>query len=276
MGDLDGQVAVVTGGGLGIGRGIAQRLGEAGAHVVVAARRAEHLGETVRLIRAAGGHASARVTDVTQQHDVEALMAETATNHGKIDLLVNNAGRFMSIGPAWEADPQNWWQDVTVNVFGTYLCCRAVIPHMTARGAGTIVVMGGGGSLTGFSYGSGYGLSKAALVRFAESLQIEVKEQGINVYAISPGLVRTEMTQFQLDSPEGQRWLPRIRQSFDEGRDVPPTLAGDLCVYLAAHGDGRLGGRFIQARDDFRRIAAAADEVIERDLYTLRRPELPA
>src|SRR5262245_4953220 len=275
MGDLDGQVAVVTGGGLGIGRGIALRLGEAGAHVVVAARRAEHLGETVRLVREAGGRASARVTDVTQQHDVEALMAETATNHGKIDLLVNNAGRFMSIGPAWEADPQNWWQDVTVNVFGTYLCCRAVIPHMTARGAGTIVVMGGGGSLTGFSYGSGYGLSKAALVRFAESLQIEVKGLGINVYAISPGLVRTEMTQFQLDSPEGQRWLPRIRQSFAEGRDVPPTLAGDLCVFLAARGDGRLGGRFIQARDDFRHIADAADEVIAGDLYALRRNELP-
>jgi NAD(P)-dependent dehydrogenase (short-subunit alcohol dehydrogenase family) len=113
-------------------------------------------------------------------------------------------------------------------------------------------------------------------VRFAESLQIEVKELGITVYAISPGLVRTEMTQFQLDSPEGKRWLPRIKNSFDEGRDVPPTLAGDLCVFLAARGDARLGGRFIQARDDFRRIAEAADEVAARDLYTLRRTELPA
>jgi NAD(P)-dependent dehydrogenase (short-subunit alcohol dehydrogenase family) len=276
MGELDGQVAVVTGGGLGIGRGIALRLGAAGAHVVVAARRAEHLAETVRQLRDAGGTGSARVVDVTRQDEVEALMAETVANQGRIDLLVNNAGRFMAIGPAWEADPQDWWQDVTVNVFGTYLCCRAVIPHMRARGAGTIVVMGGGGSLAGFSYGSGYGTSKAALVRFAETLQLEVKESGLNVYAISPGLVRTEMTQFQLDSPQGQRWLPRIQQSFAEGRDVPPTLAGDLCVFLAARGDGRLGGRFIQARDDFRRIAEAADEVVERDLYVLRRSEPPA
>ncbi len=276
MSVLDGQVAIVTGGGLGIGRGIAQRLGEAGAHVVVAARRAERLAETVRLIRDAGGTASARVTDVTERADVEALMAETVANQGKIDLLVNNAGRFMSIGPAWEADPQNWWQDITVNVLGTYLCCRAAIPYMKARGAGKIVVMGGGGSLAGFSYGSGYGTSKAALVRFAETLQLEVKEFGITVYAISPGLVRTEMTQFQLDSSEGKRWLPRIQQSFAEGRDVPPTLAGDLCVFLATHGDARLGGRFIQARDDFRRIAEAADEVVARDLYALRRNELPA
>ena len=134
------------------------------------------------------------MTDVTDQGDVEALMAETVTNHGKIDLLVNNAGRFMAIGPAAEVAPQNWWQDVTVNVFGTYLCCRAAIPHMQARGAGKIVVMAGGGSLAGFSYGSGYGTSKAALVRFAETLQLEVKEHGITVYAISPGLVRSEMT----------------------------------------------------------------------------------
>jgi NAD(P)-dependent dehydrogenase (short-subunit alcohol dehydrogenase family) len=276
MGVLDGQVAIVTGGGLGIGRGIAQRLGEAGAQVVVAGRRAEHLAETVRLVRQAGGAASARVADVTQQAEVEALAAETVANHGKIDLLVNNAGRFMAIAPAWETDPSNWWQDLTVNIFGTYLCCRAVIPHMKARGAGKIVVMGGGGSLAGFAYGSAYGTSKAALVRFAETLHLEVQEHGIRVYAISPGLVRTEMTQFQLDSPEGQRWLPRIKQSFAEGRDVPPTLAGDLCVFLASPAGDRLGGRFVQARDDFQRIAEAADEVVARDLYTLRRNELPA
>lgn len=276
MGVLDGQVALVTGGGLGIGRGIAQRLAEAGARVVVVGRRAEHLAETVRLIGAAGGAASVRVADITQQTQVEAVMAEAVANYGQIDLLVNNAGRFMSIGPAWEADPQNWWQDLTVNIFGTYLCCRAAIPHMKARGAGKIVVMGGGGSLAGFSYGSAYGTSKAALVRFAETLHLEVKEFGINVYAISPGLVRTEMTEFQLESPEGQRWLPRIQQMFADGRDVPPTLAGDLCVFLASSGGDRLGGRFIQARDDFQRIAESAGEVVERDLYTLRRNELPA
>ncbi|MBI3970156.1 MAG: SDR family oxidoreductase [Chloroflexi bacterium] len=276
MGILDGQVAVVTGGGLGIGRGIAERLGEAGAHVVVVGRRAAHLDETVHRIGQAGGSATTRVADVTRQDQVEALMAETVANHGRIDLLVNNAGRFMSIAPASEADPQNWWQDVTVNLFGTYLCCRAAIPHMKERSKGKIVVMGGGGSLAGFAYGSAYGTSKAALVRLAETLHLEVKDDGISVYAISPELVRTEMTQFQLDSPEGKRWLPRIHQMFAEGRDVPPTLAGDLCVFLASPAGDRLGGRFIQARDDFRRIAEAVDEVIERDLYTLRRNELPA
>ena len=276
MGILDGQMAIVTGGGMGIGRGIAEELGRAGAHVVVAGRRAEHLAEAVRLIKEEGGSASARVADVTDVSQVDALMAETVANLGHIDLLVNNAGRFFSIAPVWESDPANWWQDVTVNLYGTFLCCRAAAKHMVARGAGKIVVMAGGGSLNAVPYASGYGTSKAALVRFGETLHRETKEHGVHTYVISPGLVRTEMTQFQLDSAEGQKWLPHIQKSFAEGRDVPPALAGQLCVFLASPAGDRLGGRFIQARDDYRMIAEHADAVVERDLYTLRRNELPA
>ncbi|HEX2185930.1 MAG TPA: SDR family oxidoreductase [Chloroflexota bacterium] len=276
MGVLEGQVAIVTGGGLGIGRGIAQELGQAGAHVVVVSRRAENLAETVRLIREAGGAASARVADVTVPEQVEALVAETVANHGKLDLLVNNAGRFFAIAPVWESDPQNWWQDVTVNLYGTYLCCRAAARRMIEQRAGKIINLGGGGSMAAFTYASGYGTSKAALVRFSETLHEEIKEYGVSVYAISPGLVRTEMTQFQLDSPEGQKWLPRIGQSFAEGRDVPPTEAGKLCVFLASPAGDGLGGRFIQVRDDYRQIAQRAPEVVERDLYVLRRPGLSA
>jgi NAD(P)-dependent dehydrogenase (short-subunit alcohol dehydrogenase family) len=269
-------VAIVTGGGVGIGRGIARELGRAGAHVVVAGRRAEHLTESVRLIEDASGSASSRVADITNAAQVDALIAETAASFGKLDLLVNNAGRFFSIAPVWEADPTNWWRDVTVNLYGTFLCCRAAAKQMIEQRAGKIVVMGGGGSLAAFPYASGYGTSKAALVRFAETLHREIRDYGVNVYAISPGLVRTEMTQFQLDSPEGQKWLPNIQKSFAEGRDVPPTLAGQLCVFLASPAGDQLGGRFIQARDDYRMIAEHAGDVIERDLYTLRRNELPA
>src|SRR5688500_3279174 len=118
MGELAGQVAVVTGGGTGVGRGIAQELGAAGAHVVVAGRREGHLAETVGLVTGAGGSAGAVVADVTNAAQVDALMAGTVADHGKIDLLVNNAGRFASIAPVWEVDPQNWWQDITVNLFG--------------------------------------------------------------------------------------------------------------------------------------------------------------
>jgi NAD(P)-dependent dehydrogenase (short-subunit alcohol dehydrogenase family) len=189
---------------------------------------------------------------------------------------VCNAGRFHAIAPVWEVDPQDWWQDLTVNLYGTFLCCRAAARHMIERRAGKIVTLAGGGSLGAFPYGSGYGTSKAAIVRFSETLHQEVKEYGVSVYVISPGLVRTEMTQFQLDSQEGQRWLPRIGRSFAEGRDVPPALAGKLCVFLASPAGDRLGGRFIQATEDYQRILDAADDVVEHDLYTLRRTALPA
>jgi NAD(P)-dependent dehydrogenase (short-subunit alcohol dehydrogenase family) len=274
MGELTGQIAVVTGGGTGVGRGIAQQLGAAGAHVIVAGRREQHLNDTVALLEAAGGSAGAIVTDVTDAAQVEALMARTVADRGKIDLLVNNAGRFASIAPVWEADPQNWWRDITVNLFGTFLCCRAAIPRMMERRSGKIVNLGGGGSLAGFAYGSAYGTSKAALIRFSESLHLEVRDYGINVYAISPGLVRTEMTQFQVDSPEGQRWLPHITRRFDERSDVPPALAGRLCVFLASKAGDRLGGRFLQATEDYGHVAEHVDEVMERDLYTLRRNTL--
>ena len=275
MGVLDGQVAVVVGGGLGIGRGIAQELGAAGAHVTVAARRENHLRETVELIEGAGGRARAVTTDVTDFEQTAALMSQTVADQGKIDLLVNNAGRFYSIGPTWEADPANWWRDMTVNIYGTFLSCRAAIPHMIKRRSGRIINLGGGGSRTAFPYGNAYGTSKAALVRFSETLHAEVQEYGINVFTISPGLVRTEMTQFQLDSPEGQKWMPRIAKMFAEGRDVPPSKAGKLCVFLASSQGDQLGGRFVQAIDDYERIAGQAAAVIDQDLYTLRRNELP-
>jgi NAD(P)-dependent dehydrogenase (short-subunit alcohol dehydrogenase family) len=274
--ELAGRVAIVTGGGVGVGRGIALALGAAGAHVVVAGRRPQPLDEAVALITAAGGTASARPTDVTDAGQVERLMAETVGRRGRIDLLVCNAGRFHAIAPVWEVDPQDWWQDLTVNLYGTFLCCRAAARHMIERRTGKIVTLAGGGSLGPFPYGSGYGTSKAAIVRFSETLQQEVKEYGVNVYAISPGLVRTEMTQFQLDSPEGQHWLPRIARSFAEGRDVPPALAGKLCVFLASPAGDRLGGRFIQATEDYQRILDEVDDVVARDLYTLRRTALPA
>ena len=146
MGVLDGQAAVVIGGGLGIGRGIAQELGAAGAHVTVAARRENHLRDTVALIEAAGGSADAVPTDVTDLDQVASLMRRTMADHGKIDLLVNNAGRFYSIAPTWQADPDNWWRDMTVNVYGTFLACRAAIPHMIERRSGRIINLGGGGA----------------------------------------------------------------------------------------------------------------------------------
>src|SRR5579859_4384125 len=135
-GELPGRVALVTGGGRGIGRAIAQALAAAGASIAVLARSVAEVQETARPIAADGGRCLALTADVTRQVEVEAAAARAAAELGPIDLLVNAAGSHLAVGELWEVDPDLWWTDVESNLRGPFLCCRAVLPGMIARGRG--------------------------------------------------------------------------------------------------------------------------------------------
>jgi NAD(P)-dependent dehydrogenase (short-subunit alcohol dehydrogenase family) len=274
MSILSGQVAIVTGGGHGIGHAISVALGAAGAQVVVAGRRVSALDETVAEIRQAGGLASKCVVDVSERDQVEAMVESTLLVHGQIDLLVNNAGRLHAFGPVWEADPDEWLLDVKTNLYGTFLCCRSVLPAMIARKTGKIINMSGGGASGALLYRSGYGASKAALVQFSESLNKEAAPHGIRVYVMGPGLVLTEITKTHVDIPYVRNLLPEFEQRFASGQHVPPTLAAELVVFLASPEGDPLAGRFISATEDYREVARRVDEVVERDLYVNRRRTL--
>ncbi len=137
--ELAGQVAIVTGGGRGIGRAIAQALAAAGASVAGVARSADQLAETVSSITSANGRAIALTADVMDQSAIEHAVAQTEQQLGPVDLLVNNAGSLVAIGPLWEADPKEWWRDMEINLRGTFLCARAVLPSMVARRHGRII-----------------------------------------------------------------------------------------------------------------------------------------
>ena len=248
--ELEGQIALVTGGGRGIGRLIALELADAGMRVAVAARSADQVEETAREI---GGLAV--TADVSKQEDVLAMVASVEREAGPIDLLVNNAG----VGPApklpWEEDPADWWRVFEINVLGAYLCSRAVLPGMVERGRGRIVNTGSGASYLPNGGLPSYGASKAALGRFAELLNAQLSAYGIRVFVFSPGLVRTEMTDvFGDDAP----W-------------TPPELAPRLVRVLASGRADRLAGRYIHAEhDDIEDLIARADEIVERDLNTIR------
>lgn len=267
---MNSKTIVVTGAGRGIGRAIAIELAARGHTAVLTSRTASELEETAGLIRESGGTSIAVPADVTDVASVESLVKRAIDEAGSIDAVVNNAGSFNTIGPTWETDPESFWRDITINLRGPYLVCRAVIPHMIAQGKGTIINMIGGGTANPFPYGNAYGTSKAGLMRFTESLAAEVRGHGISVFATNPGLVRTAMTELQVTSEAGKKWMGRITELFAEGADRPPTDAATLIRRLVEGDYFALTGRRFGPEDDPAEVVKQADTIVERDLRTLR------
>jgi NAD(P)-dependent dehydrogenase (short-subunit alcohol dehydrogenase family) len=267
---LTGQVAMITGGGRGLGRSIAQALAEAGATVALAARTTEQLAETIALVEQQGGRALAFPVDVTDQEAVQRMVAEVEQQLGAVDLLINNAGIVTPLGPIWEVDPDEWWRALDINLRGSFLCARAVLPGMIARHRGRILNMASGAGLNAIAYGSAYVVSKTALIRFTENLAAETREYGISAFAIEPGTARTVMSEYLYSSEAGQKWLPWFRRIFDEGRDVPVAWVTRLILSLASGFADPLSGCTISVHDDLPALVNRAAEIKQDKLYSLQ------
>jgi NAD(P)-dependent dehydrogenase (short-subunit alcohol dehydrogenase family) len=270
MKNLTGLVAIVTGGGRGIGEAIALGLAKAGASVAVVARSEDQLTQTVREITQLGSRAMFFAADVSDPAAVERMVVEVEQTLGSVDLLVNNAGLAGPIGPTWETDPDDWWRCLEVNLRGPMLCSRAFLPGMIARGGGRIVNVASGAGTFAIPYLGAYVTSKTALIRFTEILALEVAQHGVKVFAIEPGTVRTSMAGYALESEEGRRWMPWFGEIFQKGEDVPPDHATDLVVLLASGRADALSGRFFTIRDDVVGLAQRAGAQNLGDLQTLR------
>ncbi len=191
---LAGKVALVTGSGRGIGQAIAQAYAARGAQLVCTARSKDEIEDTVAQIRATGGQAIAAAADIGKEPEVAALFSAAADHFGGLDILVANAGVHLARTSVEESDPQVWWQTLETNVFGAYLCCRAAIPLLRARGGGKIITIGSGMGHKGLANNTAYCCSKAALSMLTRTLAQEVQRDQISVNELIPGPVKTALT----------------------------------------------------------------------------------
>jgi len=275
---LAGQVGLVTGGGRGIGRAIAEALVADGMAVAVAARSREQIAETAEAIARVGGRALPVVVDVSDTASVTATVAEVERTLGPIDLLVNNAGVSGPTGPIWEIDPGEWMPVLRVNLLGAVTCSHVVLKTMVERGHGRVINVSSDAAVRAYPFSSAYSVSKAALVRLTDSLAADVASYGIQVFAMSPGIVRTSMTEDGWQHmetgrlPSYSRRIPNFpAQSGLTPEDwVSSDLSGQLAVFLASGAGDALAGRFLHVLDDVGELVARADEVRRDDLYTLR------
>jgi NAD(P)-dependent dehydrogenase (short-subunit alcohol dehydrogenase family) len=267
--DLTDQVAIVTGGGRGLGRGMAHALASANAAVAVVARTEEQLAETVDLIRQAGGRALGIGADVTDREAVEKMVQTVQQELGPVDILVNNAAVVRPFAPIWELDPEEWQHALEVNLYGACLCSAMVLKEMTARRKGRIINVASAAALGPITYGSAYAVSKAALLRFTECLAADVRDYGITAFAIDPGTVRTDMSEYLMESEEGRTYAPWYRGYFSNYH-VPAELSANLVTLLASGQVDRLSGRFIQVSDNVDELLSYAEQITHNDLYTLR------
>jgi NAD(P)-dependent dehydrogenase (short-subunit alcohol dehydrogenase family) len=266
-------VAVVTGGGRGLGRLIAQALAGTGAAVGLVARSGDELAESVELIEASGGVAAAVAADVSDDRAASAAIGQLRRRLGPVELLVNNAGIAGPVGPAWEVDADSWWRTMEVNLRGTILCTRLVLPEMVTRRRGRIVNITSQAGVFRWPIVSAYSVSKAAVVKLTENLARETQRHGIAVFSVHPGLLPIGLAELaRVDSPADGHWSrvqARLRNELDQGGGVQPARAVELVVRLASGRYDELSGRQLSVHDDLDALLGRIDDVRRHELYVL-------
>ena len=276
-GQLAGKVALITGAGRGIGRAISMAFAEEGTHLALAARTTAELEETARQAGELGAECLVVPADVTSRSDVDGLVQKTLGQSQPIDILVNCAGIAGPVGMLQDNDVDSWIDAIQVNLVGTYLGCRAVIPVMINQGRGKIINLAGAGATNAWDNMSAYCSSKAAVVRLTEVLSLELAQHDIQVNALGPGSIHTRMWEEMRDDAEAANATHIYQQGkiVTSGGGAPIEKAAELAVFLAGDVSGALSGRLISAvADDFANLGPQIPEIMRSDAYTLRRVDL--
>lgn len=269
--DLTGQVALVTGGGDGLGRAFALALARAGARVALTARRAEPLTETVEQVEQGGGRALAIPGDVTEPEAVARVVRTAESQLGPIDILVNNAGVLGPLGYDWQVAPEDWWRTFEVNVLGAFRCAREVLAGMVMRKRGRIVNISSGAGFSRLPQMGAYCATKAALTQWTKTLAEDTRAHGIAVFALHPGFVRTTSMAASVTSPDAPRAVQDTFHALvSQGRATPIERVTQMLLFLVSERADALSGRFIRAKDDNEaELVHRAEEIQRSDLHTV-------
>jgi NAD(P)-dependent dehydrogenase (short-subunit alcohol dehydrogenase family) len=223
---LTDRVAVITGGGRGIGRAIALKFAEEGAPIVLAARTKSEIEAVAQEVRKAGARAAAVPADVSDEKQCEQLIQEAVRQFGRVDILVNNAGEYGPVKPVEEISPAEWDRVVAVHLRGAYLLTRLVLPGMYARGSGVILNVSSLSAKSAFAWGSPYAAAKAGMLGLTRVVAAEAARKGVRVNAICPGPV----TETKMSKDLGQTLAERLGVSKED------QLSGFLETILQGRG----------------------------------------
>ena len=274
---LENRCAIVTGASEGLGFEIARRYLAAGANVTICARTESALSTAAAALEAsagAGRSVTAVPADVSKPAHAVALVDEALKAHGRVDILVNNAGVAGPGGSVESVDWDEWMRTIEVNLFGSVLLSRALLPHLKQAGRGKIIQLSGGGATNPLPMLSAYAVSKAAVIRFVETLAEETRPHHIDVNAIAPGALDTRMLDGMIGAGPtkiGAALHQRLSQVKAQG-GTPLGKAADLAVFLGSPLSDGITGKLISAVwDPWHDLPNRLKELQETDIYTLRR-----
>ena len=271
---LSGLNAIVTGASQGLGKAIAAQFLADGASVLICARDAALLAQTRDELAAGGGRVLAQACDVSDEVQVAAMTEYALREFGTVHALVSNAGVYGPMGPTEKVDLREWMRAVEINLYGTLLPCRALIPHFKKAGRGKIIVISGGGATNPMPNVSAYAASKAAVVRLMETLAEELKPHGIDVNAIAPGALQTRLVEQVLaagPAKVGAAFFAKNKKWAEDGA-TPLALGAGLCTYLASAESDGITGKLISAQwDAWAQLHEHRAQLADSDIYCLRR-----
>ena len=276
-GALAGRNAIITGASQGLGQAIAEAYVRAGASVCLCARdpaRLERVAGELSALAGADQRVEAVPADVSREDDVVRLVESAMARFSQIHVLVNNAGVYGPLGPIEDIPWRDWVDAIAINLLGSVLCCRAIVPHFKAHRYGKIVQLSGGGATNPLPNISAYAASKAGIVRFAETLAEETRDFGIDVNAIAPGALDTRLLdQLLAAGPArvGQVFYDRM-VSVKESGGTPLERGTALAVFLgSAESDGITGKLLAAVWDPWESLGEHRADLQGTDVYTLRR-----